>query len=205
MKARVSEAMTSVIEFHRAFGLPVRETPGDIPDDLKKLRGDLLHEEASELVEAMEGGDLTEIAKEMADVLAIVYGTAISYGIDVDEVFRQVHQSNMSKLDKDGRPVLRADGKVLKSELYRPPYIDLTSQLLLPLEAARCPAGCGCLLDGQDADRRECGCFGPCNGGEFYLDCPDCNYDRHACRGCGEPISHGALGCRDCMLGGHGG
>lgn len=111
-----SEAMAAVREFHEVFGLPINDTtqtPG-------KLRADLIREEAAETAEAIEIGNLEDKAKELADLAYVVYGAALTFGIDLDEAIAEVHRSNMSKL-VDGRPVMRADGKVLKGPNYRPP------------------------------------------------------------------------------------
>ena len=62
-------------------------------------------------------------ADALADVVYVAYGSAVTYGIDLDAVVREVHHSNMSKLDAQGNPILRKDGKVLKSEQYRPPDV----------------------------------------------------------------------------------
>jgi predicted HAD superfamily Cof-like phosphohydrolase len=95
----------------------------DIGEALAELRVALLEEEVSEFVTASEKGDLVAIADALADITYVVYGTALTYGIDLDAVLREVHRSNMSKLDRDGRPLIRDDGKVLKSERYFPPAI----------------------------------------------------------------------------------
>jgi len=124
-----------VAAFHRAFGLPCQNVPtADVPADLAALRVRLLAEEASEFAAAAEAGDLVAIADALADVLYVAYGSAITYGIDLDAVVAEVHRSNMSKLDADGRPVLREDGKVLKSSRYSPPDVTaaLSAQRPLP-------------------------------------------------------------------------
>ncbi|MEH0108844.1 hypothetical protein V6N00_03820 [Tersicoccus sp. MR15.9] len=111
-------------EFHDAFGLPRRATPSaEIPADLAALRMALLDEECEELRAAVAAGDVVAIADALADISYVVHGTAHTYGIDVDAVLREVHRSNMSKLDADGTPLLREDGKVLKSERYTRPDV----------------------------------------------------------------------------------
>ena len=67
--------------------------------------------------------DAFSVAEAVADIVYVVYGTALTYGIDLDSVLREVHRANMSKLGADGKPLLRQDGKVLKSDRYRPPDI----------------------------------------------------------------------------------
>lgn len=110
-------------EFHRAFGLHHQDRPGDPPEDVQDLRQRLLEEEVGELGEAVRSGDVVGIAHELADVVYVAYGTALTYGIDLDAVLAEVHRSNMTKLDRDGRPVRRADGKVVRSDRYRPPDV----------------------------------------------------------------------------------
>jgi predicted HAD superfamily Cof-like phosphohydrolase len=124
----LSEAMLSVGAFHTAFNLPRRLLPQDqVPAELVQLRVALLEEELGEFRVAAESGDLVGVADALGDILYVVYGAALTYGIDLDAVLREVHRSNMSKLDASGKPLLRADGKVLKSERFSPP--DLTRVL----------------------------------------------------------------------------
>ena len=118
------DVAAAVAEFHRAFNLPMRQVPSaDIDHALATLRVALLEEEVCEFVTASEKSDLVAIADALADIVYVIYGTALTYGIDLDSVLREVHRSNMSKLDSDGRPLIRDDGKVLKSERYFPPDI----------------------------------------------------------------------------------
>lgn len=65
-----------------------------------------------------------KVAKELADLLYVVYGSAYSMGIPIDEVFAEVHRSNMSKLGEDGKPIYREDGKVLKGKNFSPADIE---------------------------------------------------------------------------------
>lgn len=118
------DVAAAVAHFHDAFGLPVKQSPGvEIDDDLARLRIDLLEEEVREFVTASQKEDLVAIADALADIVYVIYGTALTYGIDLDSVLREVHRSNMSKLGGDGKPLLRGDGKVIKSEGYFPPDI----------------------------------------------------------------------------------
>jgi predicted HAD superfamily Cof-like phosphohydrolase len=123
-----------VAAFHAAFGLPRRNVPTpDVPGDLAALRVRLLSEEAGEFAAAAEVGDLVAIADALADVVYVAYGSAVTYGIDLDAVLAEVHRSNMSKLDVDGRPLLREDGKVLKSSRYTPPDVAAVMSRQRPL------------------------------------------------------------------------
>lgn len=126
----------AVAEFHIAFRLPVRSLPtADIDPALARLRVALLEEETGEFATASQKGDLIGIADALADVVYVAYGTALTYGIDLDSVLREVHRSNMSKLDEDGEPTIRDDGKVLKSGCYVPPDIQAVLSEQAPLRS----------------------------------------------------------------------
>jgi len=119
-----SRARRQVGDFHHAYGLPVREVPSaSVGADQVALRQALIEEEVRELSDAATAGDLIGVADALADIVYVAYGTAHVYGIDLDAVLDEVHASNMTKLGADGRPVRRADGKVLKGPGYRPPDI----------------------------------------------------------------------------------
>jgi predicted HAD superfamily Cof-like phosphohydrolase len=89
-------------------------------EETKHLRVRLIQEEFDELKEAMATGNLAAVAKEMADLLYVTYGTAVSYGIDMEAVFREVHRSNLSKVGG----YKRADGKWVKPPTYSPADIE---------------------------------------------------------------------------------
>ena len=113
-----SEAMASVAQFHLAFHLPLETRPQQrVAGALAQLRVDLLREEIEEF-------DTVGVADALADIVYVAYGAALSYGIDLDAVLREVHRANMSKLGPDGHPILREDGKVLKPETYMPPDVE---------------------------------------------------------------------------------
>lgn len=119
-----SEAMVAVAQFHQAFGLPFETRPQRrISNALVELRVDLLREEVEEFVDAATKIDTVGVADALADIVYVAYGTALSYGIDLDAVIREVHRANMSKLGPNGRPLLRDDGKVLKPPTYMPPDV----------------------------------------------------------------------------------
>ena len=113
-----------VKDFHIAFGQRVGQSPL-IPEDYNErdLRINLLEEEFKEYMNAEEKNDITEIADALADIIYIACGTAVSYGIPLDEVFTEVHRSNMAKL-VDGKPIYREDGKVMKPAGWTPPDIE---------------------------------------------------------------------------------
>ena len=109
-----------VERFHRLFDILVQQTPGQVDERTRLLRERLIQEEFEELKEAMGKQDLAAIAKELADLLYVVYGTAVSYGIDMDPVIREVHRSNMSKIGG----YKREDGKWVKPPTYSPAAIE---------------------------------------------------------------------------------
>jgi len=116
----VNDAQKMVLEFHEQFDIHVSPTPS-IPDEpTQVLRKRLIQEEFEELQEAMQEKDLSSIAKELADLLYVVYGTAVSLGIDMEPVFQEVHRSNMSKVGG----YKREDGKWVKPATYSPAALE---------------------------------------------------------------------------------
>jgi predicted HAD superfamily Cof-like phosphohydrolase len=111
-----------VKDFHVAFGQLVGKTP-NLPDENERhLRKTLLQEEFDEYVTAENENDLVEIADALADIIYIACGTAVAYGIPLDKIFEEVHNSNMSKL-VDGKVLRRSDGKIQKPEGWTAPDI----------------------------------------------------------------------------------
>jgi phosphoribosyl-ATP pyrophosphohydrolase len=118
------DPVVALQESHHAQQLVRNERPTlDVPAEVKQLRCALIDEEAGEFRDAIEAGDIVAVADAIADLLYVVYGAALTFGIPVREVFADIHRSNMTKLDDDGRPVLRADGKVMKGRNYSPPNL----------------------------------------------------------------------------------
>ena len=116
----MNDAQRMVQEFHEQFDIHVSPTPS-IPDEpTQTLRKRLIQEEFEELQEALQEKDLPSIAKELADLLYVVYGTAVSLGIDMEPVFQEVHRSNMSKVGG----YKREDGKWVKPPTYSPAKIE---------------------------------------------------------------------------------
>lgn len=109
-----------VEEFHRKFDILVHKSPAIPAEATKELRVRLIQEEFDELKEAMTQENLVAVAKEMADLLYVVYGTAVSYGIDMEAVFQEVHRSNLSKIGG----YKRADGKWVKPSTYSPASLE---------------------------------------------------------------------------------
>jgi predicted HAD superfamily Cof-like phosphohydrolase len=118
-----------VEDFMLAFGQDVELTP-IIPDRaITELRLALIEEEVDELREALRKNDVVEVADALTDILYVVYGAGLSFGIDLDACFLEVHESNMSKLGDDGQPIYREDGKVLKGARYFSPQLALVMGL----------------------------------------------------------------------------
>jgi predicted HAD superfamily Cof-like phosphohydrolase len=107
-----------VREWHEAFSLPVADKPRMLPEDRRDLRWDLIQEELHEAFEAIDEGDLEHAAKEIGDLAWVVNGLAVEMGLDLDLIISRIYKSNMSKLGRDGKPVYRDDGKVLKGPDY---------------------------------------------------------------------------------------
>jgi predicted HAD superfamily Cof-like phosphohydrolase len=122
----LEETIQAVETFHNAFGIANNEKPTvDLSENDIKLRHRLMHEENEEYLEAAENGDLVEVADALGDMLYILCGTILKHGMQhkIAEVFQEIQRSNMSKLDADGKPIYREDGKVMKSDLYFKPNI----------------------------------------------------------------------------------
>ena len=108
-----------VKEFHVAFAAPAPDRL-DLSAVRRTLRAALIKEEALEFQEAAHQVDYVGMIDALCDLLYVTFGTAVEMGIDLDQYFREVHRSNMSKL-VNGRPLLRVDGKILKGPNYTPP------------------------------------------------------------------------------------
>lgn len=121
------QIMNAVKEFHTSFGIDHKTEPTAVLDEKTiNLRHRLMAEENDEYLEAAKNNDLVQVADALGDKLYILCGTIISHGLQhkIVEVFEEIHRSNMSKLDADGKPIYREDGKVMKSELYFLPDIE---------------------------------------------------------------------------------
>jgi len=110
-------------EFMNVFGQQTLTKPTLPNFDLAALRLDLIQEEVDELREGLANQDIVEIADALTDILYVVYGAGHAFGIDLDKCYAEVHRSNMTKLDEDGKPLFREDGKVMKSSSYEPPNL----------------------------------------------------------------------------------
>ena len=115
---------TRVMDFMNNFKQEVKYNP-EFPDEkVQKLRISLIEEELEELKEAIENKDVVGVADALTDILYVTYGAGAAFGIDLDKCFEEVHNSNMSKLDRDGRPIYREDGKILKGPDYFEPNLE---------------------------------------------------------------------------------
>jgi predicted HAD superfamily Cof-like phosphohydrolase len=110
--------------FMKTFGQEVKTKPSFSTNKINKLRLDLIKEELSELTEAINNNDLLEVADALTDILYVTYGAGHAFGINLDRCFEEVQNSNMSKLDENGKPIYNESGKVMKGPNYFKP--DLT-------------------------------------------------------------------------------
>ena len=107
--------------FMKTFGQEVRTKPSFSTDKINKLRLDLIKEELTELTEAMNNKDLLEVADALTDILYVTYGAGHAFGINLDKCFDEVQNSNMSKLDENGKPIYNEHGKVMNGPNYFKP------------------------------------------------------------------------------------
>ena len=107
--------------FMKTFGQEVKSKPSFSTDKINKLRLDLIKEELTELTEAMKNKDLLEVADALTDILYVTYGAGHAFGINLDKCFEEVQNSNMSKLDENGKPIYNEHGKVMKGPNYIKP------------------------------------------------------------------------------------
>ena len=116
----MEKQLKAVEEFHNAFGQENGKWPRLLPHSEFDLRHTLMKEENDEYLEACHAKSLVEVADALGDQLYILCGTILKHGMQhiILDVFNEIQASNMSKLGEDGKPVLRADGKILKGPGY---------------------------------------------------------------------------------------
>ncbi|MFT6503640.1 MAG: putative HAD superfamily Cof-like phosphohydrolase [Crocinitomicaceae bacterium] len=122
----LKDTIAAVETFHKAFKISNNYSPTvELKEADIMLRFKLMAEENEEYLEAAQDGDLVEVADALGDMLYILCGTILKHGMQdkIVEVFEEIQRSNMSKLDIDGNPIYREDGKVLKSDQYFKPDI----------------------------------------------------------------------------------
>ena len=114
----------SVKKFMQTFAQEIRVKASFPNDKITKLRLDLIREELSELEEAIEKKDIKEVADALTDILYVTYGAGHAFGINLDKCFEEVQNSNMSKLDDEGKPIYNEAGKVMKGPKYFKPDLN---------------------------------------------------------------------------------
>ncbi len=119
------EHIKRVEEFHNSFSIKNNYTPQLLSKEEYELRYNLIKEENEEYLHACKNNNILEIADALGDILYIALGTLLRHGLQdkIDEIFEEIHRSNMSKLDENSKPIYREDGKVLKSKNYFKPDI----------------------------------------------------------------------------------
>jgi len=117
----VTTNFNKVAEFMIAFGQDVETEPQWT--SVSELRYSLIDEELKELRQSLNDRDIVGVADALTDLLYVIYGAGHSFGIDLDKCFEEVHSSNMTKLGEDGKPIYRADGKVLKGKNFKEPNL----------------------------------------------------------------------------------
>ena len=111
----------SVKKFMETFGQEIKEKAGFPDEKITSLRYDLINEELDELKEAIDNKDIKEVADALTDILYVTYGAGHAFGIHLDKCFKEVQNSNMSKLGEDGKPIYNDKGKVMKGPNYFKP------------------------------------------------------------------------------------
>ena len=111
--------LAMVREFATRMDQPLDQKWGE-NEDLEEARFAFIREEFQEIFdESCLGNDAEAMLKELADGIIVINGYAATFGWDLDEATRRVHESNMSKLNDDGKPLKNGQGKVLKGPNYK--------------------------------------------------------------------------------------
>ena len=113
-----------VKNFMMAFGQEVKSEPSFSNEKINELSYNLIKEELDELKIAMDNKDLLEVADALTDILYVTYGAGVAFGLDLDACFNEVHNSNMSKMDINGKPIYNENGKVMKGPNYFKPNLN---------------------------------------------------------------------------------
>ena len=114
----------SVKTFMKTFGQEVKEKAGFPSDKIISLRYELINEELEELKNAINNKNIKEVADALTDILYVTYGAGHAFGINLDKCFKEVQNSNMSKLGNDGKPIYNDKGKVMKGPNYFKPNLN---------------------------------------------------------------------------------
>ena len=122
----MKQQLEKVTQFHRVFKQIDGTEPQLLPENDFLLRHRLMAEENEEYLEACQQDDMVEIADALGDQLYILCGTILKHGMQniIEDVFNEIQESNMSKLDENGQPLFREDGKIMKSNKYFPPNLE---------------------------------------------------------------------------------
>ena len=107
--------------FMETFGQEVKSKSSLSSEKINSLRISLIQEELDELKKAIQDEDIIEVADALTDILYVTYGAGHAFGIDLDQCFNEVQNSNMSKLGDDGKPIYNENGKVMKGPNYFKP------------------------------------------------------------------------------------
>ena len=120
----MKKQINAVKQFHESFGIENKETP-TLNNRAFMLRFNLMKEENEEYLNACQEENIVEVADALGDMMYILCGTILSHGLQhkIEEIFQEIQSSNMSKLGKDGNPIYREDGKILKGPNYFKPDI----------------------------------------------------------------------------------
>ena len=113
-----------VKNFMETFGQEVKSRASFSSKKINILRYDLIKEELDEFKQALDNNDLLEVADALTDILYVTYGAGHAFGINLDDCFEEVQNSNMSKLGKDGKPIYNEKGKVMKGPNYFKPDLE---------------------------------------------------------------------------------
>jgi predicted HAD superfamily Cof-like phosphohydrolase len=121
----IQDLINKLIEFNEAFDIPYNTEPTNLENKEVNLRFSLMFEENQEYHVGATKKDLVEIADALGDKLYILLGTIIAHGMQdvIVDVFNEIHRSNMTKLEPDGKVRRREDGKILKPETYERPNL----------------------------------------------------------------------------------
>jgi len=124
--------MDEVIEFYEEFKQieHINEYPAMLTNERSELKIDILQEEVNELKDAYKNYDIVSTVDALCDIRYVLDGIILEHGLleIFDKCYKEVHRSNMSKLDENGEPLFREDGKIMKSNLYIKP--DLRSIII---------------------------------------------------------------------------
>ena len=112
-----------VKNFMETFGQEIKSSPSFSSPKINQLRYNLIKEELDEFKQALDNNDLLEVADALTDILYVTYGAGHAFGIDLDACFKEVQNSNMSKLGLDGKPIYNDQGKVMKGPNYFKPNL----------------------------------------------------------------------------------